>query len=72
MTNQELQKNNSSTKNVFVSICLAQTVCIAVILIAAFIIKFFFKDEQHKLRKWCSNNVFEKTQVNDVFDEESE
>lgn len=70
MTNQEYKKSDSKIKNMFAAICIAQTVCITAILITALIIKLFFKDGHIKLRKWCGNNIFEKTQVNDVFDEE--
>ena len=54
----------------FASVCIAQTICVTVILITALIIKFFFKNGHIKFHKWCENNIFEKTQVNDVFDEE--
>ena len=70
MTNQEYEKSNSKIKNMFASVCIAQTICVTVILITALIIKFFFKNGHIKLQKWCENNIFEKTQVNDVFDEE--
>ena len=57
-------------KNMFVPICITQAVCVAVILIAVLIIKFFFEGCYTKLQKWCVNNFLEETVISDVFDEE--
>lgn len=57
-------------KNMFVPICIAQTVCISIILITVLIIKFFFDGGFETLKKWCQNNVFEHTQITANFDEE--
>lgn len=57
-------------KNMFVPICITQAVCVAVILIAVLIIKFFFEGSYTKLQKWCVNNFLEETVISDVFDEE--
>ncbi|MBR5472351.1 MAG: hypothetical protein IKU82_00025 [Clostridia bacterium] len=59
-------------KNMYASICITQAVCVAVILIAVIIIKFFFEGSYVKLQKWCKNNVLEQTVISDVFDEESD
>ncbi len=60
-----------SPKNMFVSICIVQAVCVAVILIAVIIIKFFFDDGYKKIEKWCQNNLFEQTKITANFDEET-
>ncbi|MBQ8740432.1 MAG: hypothetical protein IJY79_02650 [Clostridia bacterium] len=57
-------------KNMFVPICITQAVCVAVILIAVLIIKFFFESSYAKLQNWCSGNLLEETTISDVFDEE--
>ena len=57
-------------KNMFVPICIVQAVCISVILITVLIIKFFFDGGFGELKKWCQNNVFERTQITANFDEE--
>ena len=58
-------------KNMFVPICITQAICIATILIAILIIKFFFDGSYQKLQKWCTENVLDKTKISVVFDEES-
>ncbi len=57
-------------KNMYVAICITQAICIAVILIAVIIIKYFFNENFFKLEKWCQNNLFVHTQVTADFDEE--
>ncbi len=58
-------------KNMYAQICITQAICIAVILIAVFIIKFFFDESFLKLQKWCDNNLFEQTKITAQFDEEA-
>lgn len=58
-------------KNMFVPICITQAICVAVILIAVLIIKFFFESSYTKLQNWCDNNFLEETVISDVFDEEA-
>ena len=71
MTDQENEKTEIVAKNMFVPICITQTLCIAVILIAVLIIKFFFDGSYKKLQKWCDNNFLEQTVISDVFNEEN-
>lgn len=59
-------------KNMFVPICITQAVCIAVVLIAVLVIKFFFNGSYVKLQKWCENNFLEQTVISDVFNEEAD
>lgn len=56
-------------KNTFAAICTVQAVCVAVILIAVLVIKFFFADCYAKLSDWCVSHFLEETVITDVFDE---
>lgn len=58
-------------KNMYVPICITQAICVAVILIAVIIIKFFFSSSFSKLEKWCQENIFEQTKITANFDEET-
>lgn len=57
-------------KNMYVPICITQAVCVAVILIAVLIIKFFFEGSYVKLQDWCKDNFLEETVISNIFDEE--
>ena len=57
-------------KNMYVPICITQVVCVAVILIAVLIIKFFFEDSYVKAQDWCKDYFLEETVIRDVFYEE--
>lgn len=57
-------------KNMYTSICIAQAVCIAVILIALFIIKIFFKDNYQKITNWCEKTVFDDIKITAFIEEE--
>ncbi len=63
MTDQEKEIIEIVPKNMFVPICITQAVCIAVILIAVLIIKFFFDGSYTKLQNWCGHNVLEQTVI---------
>lgn len=57
-------------KNMYIPICITQAICMAVILIAILIIKFFFEGSYAKLQKWYQKNILDETTVTAVFDEE--
>lgn len=59
-------------KNMYAQICITQAICIAIILIAVLVMKFFFNESFLKLQKWCENTVFEQTEITANFDEEQE
>lgn len=59
-------------KNMFVPICVTQAVCVAVILIAVLIIKFFFEGSYLKLQKWYGENMLDETNITAVFDEDTQ
>ena len=59
-------------KNMYVSICLAQTICIAVILIAILIIKFFFNSVYIKFDAWCKENVLDHVRITAFLQEENQ
>ncbi len=60
----------ATAKNMFVPICITQAICVAVILIAVLIIKFFFAGSYAKIQDWCHNNFLEETKITAVFDED--
>lgn len=67
-------KNESADikpKNMYVYICITQTICIAVILITLLVVKFFFNGSYNHIKKWCNNNLFEETKITANFDEEN-
>lgn len=57
-------------KNMYAQICIAQTICIGVIIIAVIIIKLFFSKSFLQLKSWCENNLFEHTSITAQFDED--
>ncbi len=59
-----------TAKNMFAPIYITQAICVAVILIAVIIIKFFFNSSFLKLEKWCQSNIFEQTKITANFDED--
>ncbi len=67
----ETQVVEIKPKNMYVQICITQTICIVVILISILVMKFCFKSSYTKFTKWCKNNVFEKTEITARFDEET-
>ena len=56
----------------FFAIFITQTVCIAVILIAVLIIKFFFEGSYTKMQKWYVKNILDETSVSEIFDGEKD
>lgn len=72
MTEQQNETQNAKPKNMYVAIAATQAVCIAVILIAVLIIKFFFGDSYAKLEKWYDKNILDETTVSGIFDEEND
>lgn len=70
MENQT-EKVEIKPKNMYISICITQAICIAVILIAILIIKFFFAANFQKIEKWYTKNILDETNISAVFEEES-
>lgn len=69
MENQP-ERTEIKAKNMYISICITQAVCVAVILIAVLVIKYFFSGSYEKLEKWYSENIMEETEITADFDEE--
>lgn len=69
MENQD-EKVEIKPKNMYISICATQAVCIAVILIAILIIKIFFTGSFKKIEKWYIKNILDETNISAVFEEE--
>ncbi len=72
MTDTENKANEIKPKNTYMQICMTQAVCIAVILIAVLIIKFFFKSGYEKAQKWYSKYILDETTVSEIFDGEND
>ena len=58
-------------KNMYVPICIAQAICIAVILIGVLVIKIFFKDAHTLLKAWCQENVLQQVEIT-AFEQEEQ
>jgi len=69
MENQP-ERTEIKAKNMYISICITQAVCVAVILIVVLVIKYFFSGSYEKLEKWYSENIMEETEITADFDEE--
>ncbi len=69
MENQP-ERTEIKAKNMYISICITQAVCVAVILITVLVIKYFFNGSYVKLEKWYSENIMEETEITADFDEE--
>ncbi|MBQ6884887.1 MAG: hypothetical protein IJN56_04020 [Clostridia bacterium] len=69
MENQP-ERTEIKAKNMYISICITQAVCVTVILIAVLVIKYFFSGSYVKLEKWYSENIMEETEITADFDEE--
>ena len=69
MENQP-ERTEIKAKNMYISICITQAVCVAVILIVVLLIKYFFIGSYEKLEKWYSENIMEETEITADFDEE--
>lgn len=72
MTEEQNNTAENKPKNMYIPICITQAICMAVILIAILIIKFFFEGSYAKLQKWYQKNILDETTVTAFFDEEEE
>ena len=70
MTEEQNNTAENKPKNMYIPICITQAICMAVILIAILIIKFFFEGSYAKLQKWYQKNILDETPVTAFFDEE--
>ncbi len=70
MTEEQNNTAENKPKNMYIPICITQAICMAVILIAILIIKFFFEGSYAKLQKWYQKNILDETTVTAFFDEE--
>lgn len=70
MTEEQNNTAENKPKNMYIPICITQAICMAVILIAILIIKFFFEGSYAKLQKWYQKNILDETTVSAFFDEE--
>lgn len=70
MTEEQNNTAENKPKNMYIPICITQAICMAVILIAILIIKFFFEGSYAKLQKWYQKNILDETTVTAFFEEE--
>lgn len=70
MTEEQNNTAENKPKNMYIPICITQAICMAVILIAILIIKFFFEGSYAKLQKWYQKNILDETTVTAFLDEE--
>lgn len=70
MTEEQNSTAENKPKNMYIPICITQAICMAVILIAILIIKFFFEGSYAKLQKWYQKNILDETTVTAFFEEE--
>ena len=70
MTEEQNNTAENKPKNMYIPICITQAICMAVILIAILIIKFFFEGSYAKLQKSYQKNILDETTVTAFFDEE--
>ena len=54
---------DGESKNMFVAICIAQSICIFTILIGILATKFFFVNQWQKMRSFFINNILEQTKI---------
>lgn len=67
MTEEQNNTAENKPKNMYIPICITQAICMAVILIAILIIKFFFEGSYAKLQKWYQKNILDETTVTAFF-----
>ncbi len=67
----ETEKVKTNPKNMYIPICITQTICITVIIISVLIIKFFFDTTFKKLETWYTDNILTETTITANFDEET-
>lgn len=67
---EEMVASVIKPRNMFVHIAIAQSVCIAVLIISVFIVKLFFPATHEKITHWYTENLLDETRVSEVFGEE--
>ena len=64
MSKNNESKNNS--KNYISRITLTQCICMIIILLSIFTVKYFFKGTYNELKEWYKENICIDTDINEV------
>ncbi len=67
---EEMVVSETGPRNMFVYIAVAQSVCIAVLILSVFIIKLISPAMHEKITHWYTENLLDETRVSEVFGEE--
>lgn len=70
MQEQQNGTVDKKIKNTYISVCVTQAICIAVVLAALLIIKFFSVEKYKKIERLYNRYVADDTDVSNVFDED--
>lgn len=70
MQEQQNGTVDKKIKNTYISVCVTQAICIAVVLAALLIIKFFSVEKYKKIERLYDRYVADDTDVSNVFDED--
>lgn len=56
----------SNSKNYFSIIIITQCICIAIILLSVFAVKYFFRGTYKQLKEWYNQKICVDTDINEV------
>ena len=63
-----METKNEVKKNYFVSIIIAECICVCIILLSVFVVKFFFAKQYKELKEWYQENICVDTDINEVLE----
>lgn len=67
---QEVLAVRQEYKNMFFQIAITQLVAVAVLILSVLIIQLVNNSTYKKIRDWCIINIFDETNIEEVFEEE--
>lgn len=67
---QEVLAVRQEYKNMFFQIAITQLVAVAVLILSVLIIQLVNNSTYKKIRDWCILNIFDETNIEEVFEEE--
>lgn len=61
--------NGENTKSgYYINIIITQAICVAVILLSVFVLKYFFKAEYKEVKNWYNTEIATNTDINEVLE----
>lgn len=63
-----METENTEVKNYFVYMVISECICVLIVLLSFFVIKFFFVKQYNELLKWYNENICVDTDVNEVLE----